>query len=123
MSFESELRAFEEKVAERGRGVFLESVNIVRESIVDGSEVTGAPGQPVDTGALRASWQQVFESEDVAAVITAQDYAPPIEEGVGRFGPMQLRSKVGGFHSVKMTRASWQRILDEAVLRNVRGGT
>jgi hypothetical protein len=31
-------------------------------SIVEGSELTGAPGQPVDTGFLKGSWSRWYDS-------------------------------------------------------------
>lgn len=50
-----------------------------------------------------------------ALVATKLEYAPAIEDGIGPHGPMSLRSAVGGFHSVKITVAGAQRIVDEAV--------
>ena len=63
MSFGSDLTLFAQKVEGRQRALFVGCVNAVQESIVDGSAVTGAPGQPVDTGNLRASWQQRYPDE------------------------------------------------------------
>jgi hypothetical protein len=87
------------------------------ESIVVGSPVTGAPGQPVDTGALRASWQLTFPKRTRAEIMTRQVYAAAIEDGVGRHGPLTLRSQVGGFHSVKLTIGNFD-LLVEDVVRN-----
>lgn len=121
MSFGDDLRLFAEKVDGRHRLVFVGSVVHVHTSVVDGSPVTAAPGQPVDTGNLRASWQQTYPSELVAEVFTNVDYALPIEEGVGPHGPMTLRSHVGGFHSVALTRAAWQQVVDHETTK-VTGG-
>ena len=115
MSFASDLQRFRLKVETRQRGVFLGCVAAVDESITDGSVVTGAPGQPVDTGFLRASWQQTFPDEWVGDITTNAVYAPGIEDGVGPHGPITLRSEVGGFHSVKLTRANWDLVVRDTV--------
>ena len=86
---------------------------------VEGSSITGAPGQPVDTGALRASFVDDFVSPTSWRIQTNIEYAPAIEDGIGAHGPITLRSKVGGHHSVKKTVAGWERIVDH-VTRNVR---
>jgi hypothetical protein len=82
-------------------------------SIQSGSELTGAPGQPVATGNLRNSWQFEFPTPDSARISTNVEYAQPIEDGIGRFGPLTLRSAVGGFHSVAMTVANFDRIIED----------
>lgn len=124
MSLESDLRQFTIRLQARRREIFLRTCALAFDSIVNGSPVTGAPGQPVDTGALRASWSLTFESPTEALISTNLVYAPAIEEGqqepYSRNGayivpaPMTLRSSVGGFHSVKMTRAALQSIVDFA---------
>lgn len=131
MSFGDDLRLFRDKVHQRSRDVFVGSVNAVHGSVVDGSPVTAAPGQPVDTGNLKASWIESFPGEWVGETATNVVYAPAIEEGqqppyTNRFGtvvtpgPMTLRSKVGGFHSVKLTRAGWTPLV-ESVVKEVVG--
>lgn len=122
MSFGEELRIFGEKAERNIHAVFVGSVNAVHGSVVEGSAVTGAPGQPVDTGNLRASWQETFPEPLVGQTATNVAYAESIEHGqqapyttaAGTQvtpGPMTLRSSVGGFHSVKLTRAGWQDIV------------
>lgn len=91
-------------------------------SIVEGSELTGAPGQPVDEGTLKASWQIAFPDEDTATIGTNVVYAEPIEDGVGKYGPLTLRSQVGGWHSVKLTVAGFSRIVDAVTRRHSLGG-
>lgn len=115
MSFDGDLKLFADKVLTRHKQVFVGSVQHVHTSVVDGSPVTGAPGQPVDTGNLRASWQQTYPAEYIGEVYTNVEYAPAIEEGVGPHGPMTLRSPTGGFHSVALTRAAWQQVVDDEV--------
>lgn len=134
MSMERDLVRFAERLEERARGAFLGGVSGAKESVVTGSAVTGAPGQPVDTGNLRASWQQSFPEDWLGRISTNVEYAPAIEEGQqepyelpdGRTvtpQPMTLRSAVGGFHSVKLTRAGWQAIADQAVREAVQGAS
>jgi len=109
-SFADAVNRFTLTVEARNGALFTGCVEEVARSIVLGSEITGAPGQPVQTGALRASWQTVFESPTRAVIGTNMAYAEAIEDGVGPYGPLTLRSTVGGFHSAKMTIAAWGRI-------------
>ncbi|HAM54691.1 MAG TPA: hypothetical protein DCQ64_04500 [Candidatus Rokubacteria bacterium] len=95
--------------------VLVAVVQKAHESITEGSPITGAPGQPVDIGTLKASWIAAFPEAMVGEITTNIVYAPPIEEGVGRYGPLTLRSQVGGFHSVQMTVAGIQQLVDAAV--------
>lgn len=117
MSFTSDLTAFAEKVEGRQRQLFVGSVDAVHHSITEGSPISGAPGQPVDTGFLKSSWIEEFPEDWVGEISTNVVYAPPIEEGIGPHGPLTLRSAVGGFHSVKLTRAAWDRITQSEVAK------
>lgn len=113
-AFGESLKLFAEKVDGRLVEMVQESAIEVSRSVTEGSEITGAPGQPVDTGTLKGNWlaNQKFVSDIVWETWSNLDYAEPIEEGVGPYGQLTLRSAVGGFHSVAMTRAGWQRIVD-----------
>lgn len=122
MSFASDLKSFVVRTESRLPEVVAATGVLALESIKVGSPITGAPGQPVDTGALRNSWQLEMESPLRALVSTNIEYAPAIEEGIGPHGAMTLRSAVGGFHSRSKTIAGGQRLVDEAV-RRVTGGT
>jgi hypothetical protein len=128
MSFEGDLKLFAGKVLARHKQVFVGSVQHVHTSVVDGSPVTGAPGQPVAPvggGNLRLSWIQSYPAEYIGEVSTNVEYAPAIEEGQQepyvRNGktitprPMTLRSAVGGFHSVNLTRSNWDRVVEHEV--------
>lgn len=142
MSFGDDLAFFRDKVVRRSRLVFLGSVDGIHDSVVEGSTVTGAPGQPVDVGNLLGSWQQTYPEEWVGQTATNVEYARAIEEGQQgeytttphtrviretgqvidvaggtRVTPrkMTLRSAVGGFHSVKLTRAGWKKVVAAAV--------
>ena len=57
MSFADDLARFRSSTVARAKDVFVTVAMLSRDSIVNGSEITGAPGQPVDTGYLKASWQ------------------------------------------------------------------
>lgn len=111
MTFSADIDRFLAKLEQQRRDLFVGVATETLRSIQEGSPLTGAPGQPVDTGHLRASWQLLFEGPTVALIQTNVVYAPGIEDAVGPHGPIQLRSQVGGFHSVKMTRAGFQRIV------------
>lgn len=115
MAFANDLAAFTAKVEARQRAVFVNTAVAVKDSITVGSAVTGAPGQPVDTGNLLNSWQLMFPTADVAEITTNTEYAPAIEEGMGKDGPMTLRSAVGGFHSVALTRAGFDLLVNDVV--------
>jgi hypothetical protein len=124
-TFDAQLRDFNAKLARRVHDVFVRSTEEVQESIVEGSPLTGAPGQPVDTSALKGSWHHKRHEKFLWATETPLKYAPVVEEGglvmaSGRSGALSgsrytLRSEVGGFHSVKLTAAAWQKIVDHAV--------
>ena len=118
--FADELHTFSLKVQTKVPEVFTGVVDETHRSIQLGSEITGAPGQPVDTGNLRASWEKWYDSPTQATIATNVVYAPYIEEGMNSRGGFTLRSAVGGFHSVKMTVAGFQRIVD-MVTKSVKG--
>jgi len=119
MSFGDDMAKFAAKVVDRQRRIFVNVVSDVRESITDGSAITGAPGQPVDTGYLKGSWQESFPETWVGVVETNAAYAPAIEEGQGPHGPLTLRSQVGGFHSVKKTVTGFGAIVDDVTRKVV----
>lgn len=132
--FGEALRLFAAKVERRSRQVFVGSVESVKTSVVDGSPLTAAPGQPVDTGHLRDSWQVTYPEDWVGEVATNVGYAIAIEDGyvhehvrgpytradgtpvrqhTVRGHPQGLLSPVGGFHSVALTRSNWDRIVQD----------
>ena len=118
-NWESAIDRFAAKIERRIKDIHANAAFKMRDSVVTGSQLTGAPGQPVDTGNLRASWQLTFPEPLLARLTTNVEYAPAIEEGVGPYGPMSLQSGVGGFHSVKQTRNAWQKVVDAAVREEV----
>lgn len=126
MSFASEVAQWVEKVRQQEQAIFTRFAEACKDSIVEGSPVTGAPGQPVaegqpdPVGKLKGSWTLSYPAPTVAEISTPVDYAPEIEEGVGAHGPLTLRSKSGGFHSVALTVAGADRLLEQVVREVVR---
>lgn len=115
MSFTSDLARFSDKVGRVMQEVTVEHATEMHRSITKGSQVTGAPGQPVQTGLLLNSWVLSFPAPFMAETLTNVVYAPVIEDGIG----LTLQSGVGGFHSVALTRAANQRIADDAARKVV----
>lgn len=127
MSFRDEVRAFAVVVEQRDRTLLFANIaSAVQGSIVDGSEITGSPGQPVGQygpgynpgrigGALKASWQIEFggtADAPSAAITTDSPYAIEEEDGErDGYGAIRHRSDVGGFHSVALTIAGFDRIV------------
>ena len=124
MSFAGEVNRFVIKTKAANGAVFVDMVAALKASIVEGSALTGAPGQPVYSGNLANSWQEVVAPDLKSAVIGvgaergAHTYAEAIEDGVGRYGPLTLRSNVGGFHSVKLTVANADALLADVARRH-----
>lgn len=101
--------------------VFLGCVFAAMESIKVGSPLTGALGQPVDTGNLRNSWQLEFDAPrnpQRAEIGTRVQYAAAVEDAVGPHGPVVYgKSGVGGSHSVKLTVAGFPNIIADVMRR------
>lgn len=143
MNADRVVAAFRQKVKASQQAILEEVGRLAYQSIVDGSPLTGAPGQPVDEGELRASWKLEIGRGEVSVTTHLGGKAWAIEHGVRRvlrrgtpksrrsrrwqlkkFGTrvrLHVRSGRGGFHSVAQTRAGMQRLVDEAV-RTVVGG-
>jgi len=78
-------------------------------SIKFGSATTGAPGQPVRSGnLLRSFHQEGSKSAQDIFIVSRISYANIIENNFRR---ATLRSAVGGFHSVKITRVNFRWIV------------
>lgn len=107
MSFEEDLAKFSVKLERMTPQLLPTVASELYASIVDGSQVTGSPGQPVDTGTLRNSWQVRFPSPDVAEITTGVEYAPFVEDNIKG---VQFRNH--GPHSVALTLAGAQKIVD-----------
>jgi hypothetical protein len=105
----------------RQERLFMRTTEKMHESIVWGSPLTGAPGQPVDTGDLKRSWQLTFPGSWLSRSASGLEYAPGIEAGMGKNGSLTLRSAVGGFHSRKLTRAGFQKLVNVSVIEILAG--
>lgn len=117
MTFSDDLARFSAKVETKSRAAFVNVCAAAKSSITDGSHITGSPGQPVDTGNLKASWHLEFTSPTVAEISTNVAYAEAVEDGVGPHGPRVYGAKnhIGGSHSVKTTMAGLPRIVADEV--------
>ncbi len=124
MSFEDDCNEFSEKVEKRQAILFFDVANDLHNSIKEGDPITGSPGQPVDEGDLKASWQARHLEPFLFKTSTVQSYARQIEDGEredasGQLKDLTLRSEVGGFHSVKITRVGFQKLVNAAAKRLV----
>lgn len=113
------MRGFDRKVQQQKRWLPRNVAAHVHRSIVTGSEVTAAPGQPVASGALRDSWKLRYRSDGTAESTTDSPYAGIIEDNERG---ATLRSSVGGFHSVKLTRAGFSAIVEHEGKALMEGG-
>jgi len=109
--FGDDLGRFNKKLQRKPEEFIDLATDEVFNSIVNGSALTGAPGQPVLSGALKRSWRKRRTGPGSSQVVTDSPYARTIENLVGRFGTITIRSAVGGGHSVKMTQAGWDNII------------
>jgi hypothetical protein len=109
MSFQDDMDRFLSKVHSRERTLYRRCCEHAAMSIVNGSPITGAPGQPVRFGDLKKSWRYRIRGKRNFRIESDSPYAGVIEDN--RRGA-RLHSKVGGFHSVKLTRLGWKRIVE-----------
>jgi hypothetical protein len=104
--------------------MFDDSVNMAAESIINGSAVTGSPGQPVKDDVLRNSWvteklTPTHATITVPGSAPASDWVMQNEDGIARpgGGVYNLISPVGGRFSIAKTVAGFGRIVDAAVAK------
>jgi hypothetical protein len=105
------------KIKARSQAVFVNVASRAHAGIVNGDPLTGALGQPVDTGNLRDSWQLQFESPTAALISTNVEYAPIIEDNV-----RGVTFKNHGPHSVRLTIAGLGKIVEAETLKAVGNG-
>jgi hypothetical protein len=119
MTFASQLQAFAEKAKQREREVFTRSVEAVAQSVVFGSEITGAPGQPEDL--REGAWTTTYEGEQAAVISTDDPSARSVEDGISHLhgGPITLNSPLGGFHSLLQTRLNFDKLVENVTQRVV----
>lgn len=140
-SFDVQLEQFADNAERRLLDTFVLATQEARRSVVEGSPLTGAPGQPVDTGTLIGSFIEEFRGALVWELTSRLRYALPIEEGKRMskgnvalevvFSPpgqgsrirngRDRKSKVGGYGSIARTIAAWPDIVSVSVIRA--GGT
>lgn len=122
MSFAGTVKGWTEQVGTTRQEIFAGSVEAVKDSIVEGSAVTGAPGQPVAVGGnarLKNSWTSEIDG-DLGLVWTDVDYAPDVEAGTRNGRAMAHASPVGGWHSVELTKNNFD-LLVRQVARDAVG--
>lgn len=90
--FTDALVRFSEKCEARTLAVHAGTVQEVYRSVVHGSELTSAPGQPVATGDLRDSWTIKHEGPLVSVISSNSPYARAIEHNWRRVGRVQLKA-------------------------------
>jgi hypothetical protein len=113
--FSREIAQFIQVVNVRQRLIHSAVAGKLYESVVLGSNLTGSPGQPVDTGNLKTSFIGTFPEPLLWELTTNTVYAPSIEEGVGPRGRIKIRSSVGGTGSVKKTISGYRRIVKDVM--------
>lgn len=142
--FTVSMARFRQKFLTQNHQLVYELGQMTLGSVRDGSSLTGAPGQPIDEGELVASWKVEYPTPNEALVTTKLGgKAFAIEHGqraatkariralkkIGYFKGMSVRkvqrnqklkikltvrSARGGFHSVKLTRANFGRLVEAA---------
>lgn len=114
MGFADDVAAWAQKAEQRQQQVLAAVVDQVADSIVHGSELTGAPGQPEVTGDLAGSFVKDVNALE-GSVLTEHPGAPAIEHGTRKGRAMVLHAGQGGFHSIALTRLGYARIVDDVV--------
>jgi hypothetical protein len=110
--FGSQLRYWHAKTERLEQAVFVNSVSALKDSIVFGSPVSGAPPMPVKTGNLRAGVQAEFDAPDSALIYTNVDYAEDVEDNL-----RGVQFRVGGPNGWKLTRAGFSPIVAAEVAK------
>jgi len=137
MSFAADVKRFVFRTQRLTRDVYVGTATRVHASIKGDASgqpdpVTGAPGQPADTGYLKASWILAIGANE-ANITTNVAYAPAIEYGDKSYyddrgktltpaerkarGGTGIKSKIGGNHSVKLTIAGASALQADEVRR------
>lgn len=114
ISFGTTIRKFSRKAKFDTVETYMGTTDEIHRSIVFGSEITNAPGQPVATANLRDSWIPEHTGPMQWQDTTKVDYAQHVEDNV-----RGVTFKNHGPHSVKLTKAGYKNIV-EHVLRQVK---
>lgn len=117
VTWTSNLPVFLPKLTASVEAVRKEVAKLAHDSIVNGSPLTGAPGQPED---LRQGQFVIAETgTDTTTVGTNDHSALAVEDGISHFNgaPIHLHSAVGGFHGTKLTHQNAGALIDQVVSR------
>jgi hypothetical protein len=112
MAYNGGIATHARKVPVRYRQVFGGVCAEVGRSIRDGSEITGAPGQPRRTSNLYFSWIDRFLAPFRWEIATNVEYAVYVEDNT-----RGVRFRNGGAHSVKLTLLGAPRIIQAVTTR------
>lgn len=118
-TFTSHLPEFERRLTNEWAAIHDGVVELAHNSLVYGSAMTGAPGQPADL--REGQFKIIRESELETTVATDDPSARSVEDGISyKHGgvPITLHSPIGGFHSLALTEQHGDKII-EAVTRRV----
>lgn len=113
MGWDEDIQRFEQRLEADAARLHDGLADDTLAGIVEGSSVTGAPGQPERTGNLKRSWGIARLSRWVTLVFSDSPYARKVEQA------SQTTRTGGGPHSIKLTRASWNNLV-QAVLGRIR---
>jgi hypothetical protein len=125
----SKLPEFAKTLERTEKEIFDGIVDLAYESVVNGSAITGSPGQPSDLRdadpATGKDWYKEYDAPLSASIANNDKSARSVEDGIsykhGR-ALTKLHSDVGGFHSVALTVLGYDKIAAEVVRRVVGGG-
>jgi hypothetical protein len=113
VSFSEEMVALAEQIDRENNSLLDRVADTMLESIVNGSELTGAPGQPIaegdvpNAGKLWSSWRKSAPTNESRELSTDVEYAIDVEDN-----PRNLQFARGGAHSVRLTLAAFDTIVD-----------
>lgn len=116
VTWKSNLPQVQPLIDRKIRDVHADTVDLALESIVNGSSLTGAPGQPEDL--RQGQWAVTSESLD-SKISTTDSSAQAVEDGISHFNghPITLDHPGGGFHSVALSRLGFDKLATAAVNR------
>lgn len=113
--FNAGLKDFAKQVITVTQETFAGTVKGVNESVVNGSGLTGSPGQPHDL--RRGEWTVTPNGPWNATISTDDKSARSVEDGISyKHGTQlkKLKSHEGGFHSVKISLINSDKIVAQA---------
>ncbi len=111
----TKLPQFEKMLKEDVHLIHRGVAEVMYDSIVEGSHITGAPGQPDD---LRDGQWKLDNRDGPESVIgTNEKSARSVEDGISYKygGRITLNSEIGGSHSVKLTHQNSARLIERVV--------